>query len=149
MYSLTNSSYPSTDRTSIYKDSIGISDIFKSFDNLFDSVQPNSKFPPHNIEKVNDTEFVLSLAVAGFTKDEIKITHLRNEKKLNIKGEKPKQEIEKNYTHKGIASRDFSQTFLLADDVVVREVELKDGMLTIELERVIPEEKKPLEIEIK
>jgi len=112
----------------------------------FKQVAANSKatgYPPYNIYKSKDT-YVLELAVAGFTKEDIKISV--QELTLTVEGElsTPQEEA----LHKGIATRDFKQDFVLAEYVVVKGAELKDGLLRITLEQELPEEKKAKTIEI-
>ena len=119
------------------------------FDPIFDTfkqVSSNAKiggYPPYNIYKKKD-QWILELAVAGFSKDDIKISvqelTLTVEGELEASGEEP--------IHKGIATRDFKQNFVLAEYIVVKGAELKDGLLRITLEQELPEEKKPKVIEI-
>ena len=105
-------------------------------------------FPPYNIAKVGDDKYVIELAVAGFKGEEIDITLEDN--KLTIQGNAKKDEetSNKSYYHRGIALRNFTRHFTLADTVVVKSAELVDGMLAIELENVIPESKKPRKISL-
>ena len=119
------------------------------FDPLFDtfkqvsSTAKTSGYPPYNIYKNKDT-YVLELAVAGFAKEDLTISV--KELTLTVEGElsTPQEEA----IHKGIATRDFKQDFVLAEYVVVRGAELKDGLLRITLEQELPEEKKAKTIEI-
>ena len=120
------------------------------FDPLLDTFKEVSReakiggYPPYNIYKNKDT-YVLELAVAGFAKEDIKISV--KELQLTVEGElgAPQEEA----IHKGIATRDFKQEFALAEYIVVKGAELKDGLLRITLEQELPEEKKPKVIEIK
>jgi molecular chaperone IbpA len=119
------------------------------FDPLFDtfkqvsSTAKSSGYPPYNIYKNKDT-YVLELAVAGFAKEDLTISV--KELTLTVEGElgAPQEEA----LHKGIATRDFKQDFVLAEYVVVKGAELKDGLLRITLEQELPEEKKAKTIEI-
>lgn len=118
------------------------------FDPLFDTFSrvastKSSGYPPYNILK-KDGQFVLEIAVAGFSKEDISITV--KELQLTVEGQLEASEDETVY--KGIATRDFKQNFVLAEYVVVKGAELKDGMLRITLEQELPEEKKPKVIEI-
>lgn len=119
------------------------------FDPLFDTfkhVAANTKtsgYPPYNIYK-NDAQWILELAVAGFGKKDITISV--QELSLTVEGQLEASEEEP--IHKGIATRDFKQEFALAEYVVVKGAELKDGLLRITLEQELPEEKKPKVIEI-
>lgn len=104
-----------------------------------------STYPPYNIIQLDDDEnFLIEIAAAGFTKEDIEITSKSNE--LLVTGRKNPDAAD--YVHKGIASRDFEQRFALADDVKVISASMKDGILTVRLEREIPEHKKPRTIEI-
>ena len=123
------------------------------FDRVFDAVnrlhsveggQSNS-FPPYNIKKIDAENYEIQIALAGFSKSELDI--VVEDGNLVVKGEQDKSEDE--FLHKGIAERNFTRTWALADDVKVTGSKLKDGVLTIALVHEIPEEKKPTSIEIK
>jgi molecular chaperone IbpA len=123
------------------------------FDRVFDAVtrlhaveggQSNS-FPPYNIKKLDSENYEIQIALAGFSKSELDI--VVEDGNLVVKGEQEKSEDE--FLHKGIAERNFTRTWALADDVKVTGSKLKDGVLTISLVHEIPEEKKPTSIEIK
>lgn len=134
----------SLDIPSIHKFGIG-------FDNMFDDLmrmnnqQSNTNYPPYNIVKTSEDEFHIEVAVAGFSEGEIEI-NLDN-RVLSIKGSKA-LELEAEYLHKGISNRDFFREFTLAEHVEVSSAGQKDGILTINLVRIIPEEKKPKTIAI-
>lgn len=105
-----------------------------------------STYPPYNIIQVDDEEtYLIEIAAAGFTKSDIEITSQDNS--LTVTGRKDTDSAD--YVHKGIAARDFEQKFALADDVKVISASMKDGILSIRLEREIPEHKKPRTISIK
>jgi len=99
--------------------------------------------PPYNIIKKNERDYAIEIAVAGFKNYEIDITAEGN--KLTVVG-KVKAEQVGEYLHKGIANRDFSHSFTLAETVVVRSADIENGLLVIQLENVIPEEKLPRKI---
>jgi len=107
-----------------------------------------SSYPPYNIKQRSEDLYEIEMAVAGFSKDELRIELHNNQ--LTIEGSKRSEEdgAEGSYVYKGIAGRQFCQTFALADHVKVNGSELKDGILKIALERQLPEEKKPRVIEI-
>ena len=105
-----------------------------------------SNFPPHNIVKLDDTRYIVELAVAGFSKDEIEIS--AQDGKLTVKGEKKDIRPNIQYLHKGIGTRSFTKTITIADTIEVKGAEFKDGILSIGLENIIPEHKKPRKIEI-
>jgi len=108
-------------------------------------VQSNSNYPPYNIVKVDEENFQIELAVAGFNKKEISIS--KEKEVLIIKGEQEKEES-KEFVHQGLSSRNFTRRFTLADDIVVNGADMKDGILKVSLERIVPEEDKPQEIKI-
>ena len=123
------------------------------FDRVFDAVhrlhtieggQSNS-FPPYNIKKLDDENYEITLALAGFKKSELSV--VVEDGNLVVKGEQEKSEDE--FLHKGIAERNFTRTWALADEVKVSGSKLEDGVLTISLVHEIPEDKKPVEIKIK
>lgn len=125
------------------------------FDRFFDEVEKMlnvdvtktvSNFPPHNIIKLDDSRYVVELAVAGFSKDEIDISV--DENVLTVKGVKDEKETTVEYLHKGIGTRSFTKTLTIADTIEVKGAEFKDGILRIGLENIIPEHKKPRKIEI-
>jgi molecular chaperone IbpA len=126
---------------------LGFENSFAALDNaahLLTATQ--TAFPPVNVIKKDDYNFILELAVAGYKQDEIEITSERNS--LKVTGKKAETD-ERNYLVKGIAGRKFARQFVLSDTVVVRDAALADGILSIELENVIPDEQKPRKIEIK
>lgn len=123
------------------------------FDRVFDAVNrlhlieggQSNAFPPYNIKKLDNENYEITLALAGFQKSELSV--VVEDGNLVVKGEQEKSEDE--FLHKGIAERNFTRTWALADDVKVTGSKLKDGVLTISLVHEIPEEKKPTSIEIK
>jgi molecular chaperone IbpA len=125
------------------------------FDRFFDEAERllkvNSRtlttsFPPHNIIKLDDLRYLVELAVAGFSKDEIEISV--DSGNLIIKGEKKEKDTNVQYLHRGIGTRSFTKTLTVADTVEVRGAEFTDGILRIALENIIPDSKKPRKIEI-
>jgi len=132
------------DRVKTY--SIGFDRMFDRL--LDDSLVTTTNYPPYNIVKMDDTNYAIQIAVAGFGKDDIEIETKENT--LSIKS-KEKGEVvdETTYLHKGISNRAFKRTFTISDDVVVKGATFENGLLNVELERIIPEEKKPRLIKIK
>ena len=124
---------------------------FVGFDSLLDQLENAAtpgNYPPYNISKVDDDHYRISIAATGFRKDEVKVTVEGNELFVTCKKSmKTDEEIE--YLHHGLALRDFERTFTLAEHMVVDNATVEDGVLTIFIERVIPEDKKPRQIEIK
>ena len=124
----------------------------RTFDRLFDYVTHQAEstgYPPYNIQKTEDYKFEIEMALAGFDKKDIEIEVA--EGVLTVKSLKDKDTgATDEYTlYKGISQRNFTRKFTLADDIVVKGAELKNGMLTITLERIVPEEKKPQLITVK
>jgi len=120
---------------------------FNTFSN-FQKVTTTTNYPPYNQIKLNDTEYILSFALAGFSKDDVSVS--LDNRTLTIRGEKRDAELPEGaeYLHKGIAARKFTDIFTLPEFVEVIGAEFKDGILDIKLEKQIPEDKKPKTIEI-
>ena len=131
--------------------SVGFDDVFDHFESMFDgpTISIGSNYPPYNIVKTGSNKFDIEVALAGFNKKDIDIT--MEDGMLNIKSsvEATKDKDEDGVIHKGIAKRYFSKSFTIADDVEVKGAELKDGLLKVSLERIVPESKKPRTISIK
>lgn len=123
---------------------------FVGFERIADRVNSASKlagiqkYPPYNIIKTDENSYIVELAVAGFKKDDIEIE--LHDGVLTIKGVVQTDEENHEYLHRGIASRGFERRFTLADTVLVKGADLEQGILTIHLKNVIPEEKKPRKI---
>jgi len=134
------------DIPSIHKFGIG-------FDSMLDELmrltagQTNTNYPPHNVIKTGEETVTIEIAVAGFGEDELDIKLDNNA--LIISGSRVREEVlNYEYLHIGLSSRDFTQTFPLAEHVEVIHAEVKNGFLSIFLERKVPEEKKPKSIAI-
>jgi molecular chaperone IbpA len=119
------------------------------FDRYFNNTnqQVNGNYPPHNIVKYDDTHYGIEVAVAGFSKDEITVEV--DQDQLMITGKKTTVTEGVEYLHRGLAARDFEQTFTLAEYMEVKDAEVKDGMLKVKIERIVPEALKPRQIAIK
>jgi molecular chaperone IbpA len=125
-----------------------IDPLFIGFDRFFEnysSINTNS-YPPYNVIKIDDTNYLIEIAVAGFGKNDIEITE--QEGVLKIVGSHVDEHQMSKYLHRGIATRRFTRMFNLHDDVKVKSADIHKGMLQISLERIIPEEKKPKRIAI-
>ena len=137
-------------RLSIWNDlrpfSVGFDDLFDHFNNQLE-IKQTSSYPPYNINRIDDLNYQIEMALAGFSKTDIDIKYADNQ--LTIKLVDSEDKEEKETLHRGISKRKFSRTFTLAEDIKVNGAELKDGMLLIELEKIVPEEKKPRTIDIK
>ena len=121
---------------------IGFDRYFEDLERMSNISQTN--YPPYNVVKVDEEHFAVELAVAGFSKKDISITKEKNV--LVIEGKL--EDESKDFVHKGLASRAFKRSWTLSDDIVIEGAELKDGILSVSLEKVIPEEEKPVEIKI-
>ncbi|MCF5909395.1 Hsp20 family protein [Aeromonas veronii] len=133
----------SIDFSPLYRSAIG----FDRLANLIESAASNGNagYPPYNIEQLGDNDYRISMAVAGFTQEELELSFQEN--LLTVKGNK-QADTERNYLYQGIAERGFERRFQLADYVRVKGADLKNGLLHIELVREVPEAMKPRKIEI-
>ena len=129
----------------IHRQAIGFDSLFEQLNRQFANGKSDN-YPPHNVVKLDDTHYVIEVAVAGFAEDEIDVELKENV--LTVKGEQEKKEQEVEYIHKGISARNFSRTFPLAEHIEVRGATVKNGILAIALEQVVPEEDKPKKIAI-
>tara|TARA_B100001250_G_C19360576_1_gene597517 strand:+ start:227 stop:565 length:339 start_codon:yes stop_codon:yes gene_type:complete len=111
-----------------------------------DNNAQSTGFPPYNIHKGGDYSYTIEMALAGFSKEDIEIEVAENT--LSVRSDK-KDETDEWTFHRGISYRKFDRKFTLAEDIVVNGAKLENGMLTIDLERIVPEEKKPRLIEVK
>lgn len=119
------------------------------FDRLFDmDVENTNSYPPYNISKIDENNYVIEMALAGFNKSNIELELTNSE--LTVKSKKKdNSEKDANLIHQGISQRSFVRKFTLSDEIIVKNAEMKDGMLIINLEKFIPENKKPKLINIK
>jgi len=122
---------------------IGFERIFDQLDEFIHHSKKLPSYPPYNIKRDGDN-FTIEMALAGFSKDDIEVTV--TEDILTIASNK--ESSKKDELYRGISERKFTRNFSMADDIVVKSAELKNGLLTIKLERVIPEDKKPRKIKI-
>lgn len=132
------------DFSPLYHSAIG----FDRMATLLDSVARDSKpsYPPYNIEQVEENHYRITMAVAGFTEEELDITSEQNS--LVISGRQQSESDSGNYLHRGIATRDFERKFQLAEHVKVVSAKLENGLLHVALEREVPEAMKPRKIAI-
>jgi len=129
----------------LYRSTVGFDRLFELIDQAA-RVEPMTSWPPYNIEKTADDAYRITLAVAGFAQDEIELT--QNDTVLLVTGQKKPDESERQFLHRGIAARQFRQTFNLADHVKVTGAAMENGLLTIDLVRQMPEALKPRRITI-
>jgi molecular chaperone IbpA len=134
--------------------SIGFDNIFDHFEKIMDDSDeffrtPTATFPFYNIVKTGDTTYDIEVALAGYSKKDIKVDYADNLLTIkSIKEEKNSKESN-GVIHKGIAKRYFSKVFTIADDVEIKGAELKDGLLKVSLNKILPEGKQPKSIEVK
>lgn len=129
------------------RSTIGFDRLFNDLERHFVNSPKGNGYPPYNIAQINEDEYMISLAVAGFGMDNLDIT--KDGKILRIEGIAPKGDENVNYLHKGIGGRNFRREFTLADYVEVAGATLELGMLNVHLKREVPEALQPKKIEIK
>ena len=129
-----------------HKATIGFDRLFNELNRGFENSPNGNGYPPYNIAQINEDEYMISVAVAGFGMDNLDVTKDGNQ--LQIVGTAPKGDDEVNYLHKGIGGRNFRREFTLADHVNVSGASLELGMLNVHLTREVPEALKPKKIEI-
>ena len=124
--------------------SVGFDSIFEEFDRMLESPERyNSNYPPYNIHKLSDNDYKIEVALAGFSKEDIELElkdstlTIRNKTKEKVINDESNGVI-----HKGISTRQFERSFTISEDIKVKNAELKNGLLNIDLERIIPDEKK-------
>ena len=133
------------DYSPFYRATVGFDRVFDLLDSVATQTGTNG-YPPYNIELVSEDKYRIVMALAGFTRNEIEIVAERDT--LHVTGRKNKDEQQRTFLHRGIASRDFEQRFQLANHVKVVSAGFDNGMLTIELVREVPEAFKPRKIAI-
>jgi molecular chaperone IbpA len=124
--------------------SIGFDSIFDEFERMLDSSEFVSNYPPYNIKQISDSDYKIEVALAGFDKKDIEVEAKDNA--LTIRSRAKDETIDEKgdgVVHKGIASRQFIRSFALGDDIKAKDAKLENGLLTIDLEREVPEGKKP------
>ena len=149
MYTLAPHTFPTPqDLQKMLGFSVGFDGFFNRLSNV-DTAQ--TSYPPYNIRKINEFQYVVELALAGFTKDDIEVELTDStltvrsviKKDDGVDNDEISSNNEIGFVHRGIAKRSFSRAFQLSDDIIVKSADLQDGMLIVNLERVIPDEKKP------
>ncbi|HWE21920.1 MAG TPA: Hsp20 family protein [Hyphomicrobiaceae bacterium] len=134
------------DLSPLYRSTVGFDRLFNLFDSVTGFDQATPGYPPYNIERLSESEYRISMAVAGFSQDEIRVDV--KEQTLTVAGAKKPEEKERRYLHRGIAARNFERRFQLADHVEVKGADLQVGLLHIDLVRNVPERLKPRTIAI-
>jgi molecular chaperone IbpA len=126
---------------------VGFDSIFDHFDNQLEHTRSqNQTYPPYNINRIDDLNYQVEMALAGFSRSDIDVQYADNQ--LTVKSVHSDKD-EKDTIHRGISKRHFTRRFTVAEDVMVKGAKMEDGMLLIDLEKIVPEEKKPRTIEIK
>ncbi|KEY56548.1 small heat shock chaperone IbpA [Serratia sp. DD3] len=133
------------DLSPLYRSAIG-------FDRLFNALQTgqnqgNGGYPPYNVELVDENNYRIAIAVAGFAEPELEI--ITQDNLLIVRGARHNQAVEKTYLYQGIAERNFERKFQLAEHIQIKGAKLENGLLYIDLQRIVPETLKPRRIEIK
>ncbi len=131
---------------------VGFDDMFDHFEHMMDDSffrGTMGNFPPYNIVKTGENTYDVELALAGFNKNDIEVEYKENLLSVKSKKQEEVKDDDGNVIHRGISKRMFSKSFTIANDVEVKGAELKDGLLKVTLERIIPDHKKAKTIEIK
>lgn len=135
------------DLTPLYRSSVGFDRMGSLLDSALRSQKAGVGFPPYDIETTGEDRYAITLAVAGFEEDELEIQVEHGV--LSVRGKKADEDEDRSYLYRGIANRSFERKFNLADFIEVQGADLKNGLLTINLVKEIPEAMKPRSIEIK
>ena len=131
---------------------VGFDDMFDHFEHMMDDSffrGTMGNFPPYNIVKTGDNTYDIELALAGFNKKDIEVEYKENILTVKSKKQEETKDEDGNIIHRGISKRMFQKSFTIANDVEVKGAELKDGLLRVSMERIIPEHKKAKLIDIK
>jgi molecular chaperone IbpA len=137
--------FSTLDLPTLHRHAVGFDRIFEELNRTFTNSRTDN-YPPYNIAKLDDTHFVIEVAVAGFAEEELDVE--LKDGTLIVKGEQAKKENEVEYQHKGISTRNFTRTFTLGEHIEVKGATVKNGILAVALELVVPEEKQPKKIAI-
>jgi molecular chaperone IbpA len=145
---MTQFEFKTLDLPTLHRHVIGFDRVFDEINRTFANSRSTGAYPPYNISKLDETHFLLEVAVAGFSEEELDVS--LNDQRLTITGKKTeadsKEDVE--YLHRGISARDWERVFTLGPDHEVRGAMVKNGILTVAVEHVIPNEKKPRKIAI-
>ena len=130
----------------LYRSTIGFDHLSQLLDSIAQREQNQPSYPPYNIERLGQDDYRITMAVAGFTQEELSL-HSEHQT-LKVRAEKSPDTAERQYLHQGIAARNFERAFQLADHIKVVNAHLENGLLHIELRREVPEAMKPRQIPI-
>ncbi len=133
------------DLSPLYRSAIGFDRLFNLLEN--NPNQSNNGYPPYNVELVDENHYRIAIAVAGFAESELDITAQDN--LLVVKGSHAPEQKERSYLYQGIAERNFERKFQLAEHIQIKGAKLENGLLYIDMQRIVPETLKPRRIEIK
>ena len=132
---------------------VGFDNVFDHFERMFENdiyrMPSATNFPPYNIVKTGDNTYDIELALAGFNKKDIEVEYKENILTVKSKKQEETKDEDGNIIHRGISKRMFQKSFTIANDVEVKGAELKDGLLRVSMERIVPEHKKAKLIDIK
>jgi molecular chaperone IbpA len=134
------------DLSPLYRSTVGFDNLASILDQVANFDNQATTYPPYNIERLTENEYRITMAVAGFGKEDVEIEV--KETTLSIRGEKKEAGTERMFLHRGIASRAFERRFQLADHVQVNGADVRDGLLSVDLKREVPERLKPRMIQI-
>lgn len=135
------------DLSPLYRSFIG-SDHLASLIDAASRQEKQASYPPYNIELLGEDKYRITMAVAGFSKNDVEVEVQENTLKVSGKREAPENDEQRKFLHKGISERNFERKFQLGDNVKVLAADLENGLLHIDLERIVPEAQKPRKIEI-
>jgi molecular chaperone IbpA len=134
------------DLSPLYRSTVGFDRLLDLVDSVTGLDQAAAGYPPYNIERLGENEYRITMAVAGFSQDELRVDV--KEQALSVTGSKKPDDKARNFLHRGIAARNFERRFQLADHVEVKGADIQDGLLHIDLVRNVPERLKPRTIAI-
>ena len=134
------------DLPTLTRHAVGFDRMFNELNRTFASSKTDGNYPPHNVVQLDDTHYQIEVAVAGFAENELDVE--LKDGLLTVRGQQENKDNEVTYLHKGIGTRNFVRTFPLAEHVEVRGATVKNGILSIALEMVVPEEEKAKKIAI-
>jgi molecular chaperone IbpA len=144
---MTNFSLRTLDLPTLHRHAIGFDRIFDELNRTFANSKNDGNYPPYNVINLPEDKFIIEVAVAGFEENELDVEVRENI--LTIKGTKTTdKDVNLDYLHKGISDRNFTRTFTLNSDIHVKGATVKNGILAIALELIVPEEQKPKKIAI-
>ena len=143
---MTNAQLTRFDLTPFHRTTVGFDRLFNDLDRVFTNSASTQTYPPYNIVQINENEFEIAIAVAGFSMEDLDVTMDHSE--LTIVGTKPTETEDTVFLHKGIGARGFQRVFTVADHVEVESAMLELGLLKIKLVRNVPEELQPKKIAI-